>query len=785
MHLRSVRGLIFYFAAALLLIVSISPVAADAPKHTFTIGEKDFLLDGNRLQIRCGELHYLRIPREYWRHRLQMCKAMGLNTVCAYLFWNRHEQTHGTFDWKGQADVAEFCRIAQQEGLWVILRPGPYACAEWEMGGLPWWFLKKDNIALRTKDPFFVEHARAWLKEVGRVLAPLQITNGGPILMAQVENEYGSYGKDVEYMGMMRQAMLDAGFNVPLFTCNPSRVLPNGYRADLFAVVNFGGNPEVAFKALRNVRRNGPLMCGEFYPGWFDSWGVAHSLGTNSKTLRDLEYMLANNASFSIYMVHGGTSFGLWAGADDQFRPITTSYDYDAPISENGAATEKYYLIRDLFKKYLLPGETLPEPPAANPTIEIPHFMLTQCAPVFSNLPKPIEDQSPRTMEYYNQGYGCILYSTTIPAGPAAKLVALRVHDFGFVYINGQLTGVMDRRNLRFNVDIPARAKPARLDILVEPMGRVNIGGGIHDRKGLSAPVKLVPPSGDAVTLTGWNVCNLPLNDTMLAKLHYGKAQSGPAFYKGTFKLDKSADTYLDMRVWGKGVVWVNGHCLGRFWNIGPEQTLYLPGPWLKKGKNEVVVLDILGPEKPELAGLSKPILDQVRSELDFFKSNWAGVKLVLDGVEPVYSGTFARGAQAQEVLFGKTVKGRQLCLETLNAYDDRLIAAVAEMDVLDANGNPIKRSSWKIAYADSEEEQREDGTAINAIDGKPNKSWVSQWDRVQPNHPHRLVIDLGQTCDVSGIKYLPRQGDDTTKGRIKDYRVYVSEKALVVPAIK
>ena len=252
---------------AALFATGVSPLLAQAaPKHTFEIGEQELLLDGKRMQIRCGELHFARVPKEYWRHRLQLCKAMGLNTVCAYLFWNLHEFEKGKYDWEGQADAAEFCRLAQDEGLWVLLRPGPYACAEWDGGGLPWWLLKKPDIALRSQDPDFMAASQAWLKEVGRVLGPLQVTKGGPILMAQVENEYGFYGKDAEYMGKMRQAMIDGGFDIPLFACNPTGNLANGRRDDLFNVVNFGSDPATGFKKLREIQPKGPLMCGEFYP---------------------------------------------------------------------------------------------------------------------------------------------------------------------------------------------------------------------------------------------------------------------------------------------------------------------------------------------------------------------------------------------------------------------------------------------------------------------------------------------------------------------------------------
>jgi beta-galactosidase len=613
--LHGIKRLLFYVPLFLVLTARLA-VGGGTATHTFVIGTNDFLLDGRNFQIRCGEIHAARVPREYWRNRLQMAKAMGLNTVCAYLFWNQIEPQPGKFDWSGQADVAEFCRIAQQEGLWVILRPGPYSCAEWEMGGLPWWLLKDDGIKLRTRDPRFMEAATNYLREVGKKLAPLQITHGGPILMVQVENEYGSYGKDSAYMGEMRQAMLDAGFDVPLFACNPPGDLKHGYRADLFPVVNFGSKPASAFNSLREILPQGPLMCGEFYPGWFDTWGQPHHLGNTPQYLADLAYMLTNGESFSIYMAHGGTTFGLWSGADHPFKPDTSSYDYDAPISEAGWPTEKFYKTRELFSQHLLPGETIPDVPRTNAVIAIPPVEATECAPVFANLPEAISDATPQTMEKYNQGYGCIFYRTTIPAGAAATLEAADVHDFGFVFLDGKKVGVMDRRTSNFKVNLPAREKPATLDILVEAMGRVNFGTGIADRKGIHAPVKL-----GGAELTGWKIFNLPLDAKMLAHLKFSDVKTNsnaPAFWRATVNVETPGDTFLDMRPWGKGVVWVNGHCLGRYWDIGPTQTMYVPGPWLKRGKNKIVILDLLGPEQPVIAGLEKPILNELHPEKDF-----------------------------------------------------------------------------------------------------------------------------------------------------------------------
>jgi beta-galactosidase len=768
--------------SALLLSVaclSVFPVrAADpavaVPAHTFAIGTNDFLLDGQRLQIRCGEIHAARVPKEYWRHRLQMAKAMGLNTVCAYLFWNLHEPKPGEYVWTGQADDAEFCRIAQEEGLWVILRPGPYACAEWEMGGTPWWLLKYDDIKLRSRDPHYLGAVKSYLKEVGRELGPLQITHGGPIIMAQVENEYGFYGKDAQYMEEIRQTLLESGFDVPLFECNPPDQMKNGMLTNLFQAANFGSDPAKNFAKLRRLQPQGPLICSEFYPGWFDTWGQTHHLGNTAKYLGDLTYMLSHDASFSIYMAHGGTTFGLWSGCDRPFKPDTSSYDYDAPISEAGWATPKFFQTRELLSQYLLPGEKLPEPPAAKPVVSFAPVELTETAPIFDNLPAARTDETPRNMEAYDQGYGCIVYRTRIPAGGMATLQAAAIHDFGYVFLDGQRVGILDRRNATAKITLPARAQEAQLTILVEPMGRVNFGPEMADRKGLIAPVKL-----NGEDLKNWEIFNLPLDDQMLAGLKF-QSQTGaaisnqPAFWRGTFTLEKAGDTFLDLHHWGKGDLWVNGHCLARFWNIGPSQTAYAPGCWLRDGTNEVVILDVLGAESHTLAGLEKPVLNELHPEKDFAQSHRPVVKLNLTPASLVHAGAFAPGADTQEIKFAQPATGRFFCLEGLDAHDGKPYAAVAELDLLDATGAPISHNGWTIAYVDSEERAGEDGTAENAIDGQTANYWHTEWKNASPGYPHQLVLNLGQSQTIAGFRYVPRQGDTT--GHIKDYRIYISD---------
>ncbi len=748
---------------------------AAEPQHTFAIGDSAFLLDNQPFVIRCGEVHAARVPKEYWRHRLQMAKAMGLNTVCAYLFWNQHEPREGQFNWSDRADVAEYCRIAQELGLWVILRPGPYACAEWEMGGLPWWLLKHEDIRLRSRDPRFLQPVKRYFAEVGRVLAPLQITRGGPIIMVQAENEYGFYGDDAAYMGDIRQALLDAGFDVPLFACNPKDQLRRGYRDDLFPVINFGSDPAGAFRALRQILPQGPLMCGEFYPGWFDTWGAPHHTGNTEQYLADLEDMLQNNASFSIYMAHGGTTFGFGTGADRPFKPDTSSYDYDAPISEAGWPTDKFWKTRELFARYLNPGETIPDAPAKNPVITIPP-VAAEASYQFAWLPGPPRtDERPRTFEAYDQAYGCILYRTTIPAGPAAHLTAEAVHDIGQVSLDGERIGYMDRRSRRYKVALPARSQPALLDILVDAMGRVNFGVEVHDRKGLIAPVKLA-----GAELTGWQIIKLPLDEASRKANTYYKigaaAPTGPAWYRAVVTVAEPGDTFLDMRPWGKGYVWVNGHNLGRFWNIGPQQTMYVPGPWLKKGENEIIIFDLLGPQSPAVASLAEPILNELHPELDFFQAELREPVIDVSELKLIHEAVFAPGTDAQTVMFTKPAAGRTFAIESRTAHDGQPFAAIAELTLLDAQGEPLDAANLRIAAVDSEERQREDGSAANAIDGQTANFWHTEWGAAQPAHPHQLVIDLGDSVTIGGFHYTPRPGGSAVGGRIKDYRVYIGD---------
>ena len=755
---------------------------SQASPETFAIGDSAFMLNGKPFIIRCGEMHFARIPKPYWRQRLKMAKAMGLNTVCAYLFWNMHEKEPGKFSWEGQSDAAAFCKIAQQEGLYVILRPGPYSCAEWEFGGLPWWLLKDKTMKVRTQHPYYLERCKQYLTEVGRQLAPLQITHGGPILMVQVENEYGSFGNDKEYIGIIRDDLKEAGFDTPFFTCDGPVQLKNDVRPDIFAAVNFGGNPESGFKALREVQPKGPLICSEYYPGWFDSWGRPHHTGSSEHVVKELGWMLDHKASFSIYMVHGGTTFGTYSGANaPPYLPQTSSYDYDAPINESGEATPKFYDLRALFKKYLQEGEKLPPVPAAIPKQAIAPFKLTQYAAVFNNLPKPIVTDTASLFEDLDLPFGAMLYEATIPAGEKATLTFDEIHDYALVYVNNQFAGAIDRRKNTYSLPLPARAKPSTLRIFVEAMGRVNYGGLMHDRKGIHGPVML-SGSHAKKELAHWTQYRIPMGEKNLP-VRFGPVTAGsknqPAFYKGHFTTNSNADTYLDMSKWNKGLVWVNGICLGRYWNIGPTQTMFLPGCWLKKGRNEVIVFDMSANKNPTLSGITKPILDVItESQATVHKKK--GQKWMADGGAAHYTGSFENTTNWQTVTFTPVV-GRYFCIEALSSVDGQPYTTIAELELLDEQGKKISRSNWKVVYADSEELQSDDGKADNVFDLQFTSIWHTQWSDAAPKHPHQLVIDLGSARKIGGISYLPRQ--DSKNGRIKDYRLYFSEKPFRLEA--
>ena len=593
----------------------LNAMQSQQPAHTFGWNGRHFLLDGKPFQVISGEMHYPRVPRPYWRQRMRLMKAMGLNTVTTYVFWSLHEPKPGEFDFSGNLDVAEYIRTAQQEGLWVILRPGPYICSEWDFGGFPAWLLATPDMKVRSTDPRFLEAAERYMRRVGQELAPLQITRGGSIIMTQVENEYGSFGDDKNYMNAIRKMIVDSGFDVTLYTADGASRLAQGTLPDLPAAINFGASdsPEKEFARFNQFRQNVPKMCGEYWVGWFDAWGQKHHTVPAEVPAKGLDWMLGEGISVSLYMFHGGTSFGYMSGANKYavYTPDITSYDYDSPVDEAGRTTPKFFALREVIKKHLPPGTVLPDPPPAPAKVEIPRFELKESASLFDSLPSPLASEQIKSMEMLGQSYGLILYRTKVAASGKALLKITEPHDFAVMYQNRKQLGVIDRGLNQTSAEVELEtAQP--LDILVENMGRVNFGPNlVNERKGITENVSL----NDKV-LKGWEIFPLPLTD--FTKLRFSSAsKSGPLFYRGSFDVQTVGDTYLDMRGWGKGLVWVNGRNVGRYWKIGPQQSLFVPAEWMHKGKNEVVVFDYESGGEHSLAGIQQLVFEthEVRSK--------------------------------------------------------------------------------------------------------------------------------------------------------------------------
>lgn len=753
--------------------------APKAESGTFEAGKGSFLLNGEPFVVKAAELHYPRIPRAYWEHRIKQCKALGMNTICLYVFWNFHEEKPGEFDFTGQKDLAEFCRLCQKNDMYVILRPGPYVCAEWEMGGLPWWLLKKKDIRLREDDPYFLERVAIFEKEVANQVAGLTIQKGGPIIMVQVENEYGSYGESKEYVAKIRDIVRENFGDVTLFQCDWASNFQLNALDDLVWTMNFGtgANIDEQFAPLKKVRPDSPLMCSEFWSGWFDKWGANHETRAADDMIAGIDEMLSKGISFSLYMTHGGTNWGHWAGANSPgFAPDVTSYDYDAPISESGKITPKYEKLRETLAKYM-DGKKQAKVPDDIPTISVPAFEFTEVAPLFANLPEPKSDDTIRTMEEYDQGFGSILYRTTLPKiDRSATLTVTEAHDYAQIFIDGKYIGKLDRRNGEKQLNIPACAEGAQLDILVEAMGRINFGRAIKDFKGITEKVEL-KNGGRTTELKGWKVYNLEdryegykgLKFEPLKSVKDAQGQRVPGCYRATFHVEKPGDTFLNFETWGKGLVYVNGYGIGRIWEIGPQQTLYVPGCWLKEGENEILVFDIVGPKEARTEGLEEPILNQLLVNKPLTHRN-KGEELRLAGETPVLSGSFKAGNGWQEMKFGKPVSGRYVCIEALNAQDGKDLACIAEMYLLDENGERLSREPWIVKYADSEDVSQVNRSADKIFDLQESTYWSTETGSA---YPHAVVIDLGAKHTLTAIQYLPRM-ESNVPGGIKDFKVYV-----------
>ncbi|MEV8240770.1 glycoside hydrolase family 35 protein [Microbacterium testaceum] len=570
---------------------------------TFTIGETDFLLDGRPHQVISGTLHYFRIHPEHWADRIRTAKAMGLNTIETYVAWNAHEPVKGEWDATGWNDLGRFLDLIAAEGLHAIVRPGPYICAEWHNGGLPVWLTSTPGIGIRRSEPQFVEAVSEYLRRVYEIVAPRQIDRGGNVVLVQIENEYGAYGSDKEYLRELVRVTKDAGITVPLTTVDQPMpwMLEAGSLPELHLTGSFGSRSEERLATLREHQPTGPLMCSEFWDGWFDWWGSIHHTTDPAASAHDLDVLLAAGASVNIYMVHGGTNFGTTNGANDKGRydPIVTSYDYDAPIDESGHPTAKFHAFREVIAKY---APVAGDVPAARPAAPVLEAALTAEGEWMPPAQDAESTDGPRTFEQLGHLGALVRYDVALPAvhGDRAVLAVEEVRDLAWIEVDGVPVGRLSRTLNERTLAIPAGA---RLTVLVEDQGRVNYADRLGEAKGLIGPVTL-----DGAPLTGWT--STPVEVTTAAGT--GSSGIGRAAFRGTFELDTPTDLFLDTSAWGKGYAFVNGFFLGRYWRNTPQTTLYVPSPTTRAGENEIVVLELEQVSAPVARFVAEPSLGQL-----------------------------------------------------------------------------------------------------------------------------------------------------------------------------
>ncbi len=582
----------------------------------------NFYLDGKPFRVISGSIHYFRVVPEYWRDRLEKLKAMGCNTVETYIAWNVHEPKKGVFEFEGRYDLVKFVRTAQELGLYVILRPSPYICAEWEFGGLPAWLLAEDGMRLRACHESFLKHVREYYDRLFPLITPLQITEGGPVIMMQVENEYGYYGDDTRYMETMRDMMLERGVTVPLITSDGpfEESLSCGCIDGIHPTGNFGSRTKERFAVLAPYAKGGPLMCAEFWVGWFDHWGNGGHMHGNPESPQDLDDML-DMGHVNIYMFEGGTNFGFMNGSNyyDELTPDVTSYDYDALLTEAGDFTGKYHKFQKVISKYA----PIPKVEFTTEIKKRAYGKLTAVSQTgllqnLENLSEPIVDNFPVCMEKCGQSYGYILYHSTLKHEQNIERIRLwGANDRANIFVDGRRVVNLYDRELDGEYDVLAGAvkkaqdvnaapadeeakpqnepvtfaKDAPIDILMENMGRVNFGPLMErQRKGIAECVQI-----NGHIHYNWTMYPLPLDNIDRLDFDRDCTEGLPAFYRFELEVDEACDTFLELDGWGKGCVFLNGFNLGRYWEIGPQKRLYIPAPLLKSGKNEIVVFETEG----------------------------------------------------------------------------------------------------------------------------------------------------------------------------------------------
>ena len=568
----------------------------------FSIEKDGFYLNGEPFRVIAGAIHYFRVPAEYWRDRLIKLKACGFNTVETYVAWNLHEMQEGVFDYSDMLDIEKFLDIAAELGLYAIVRPGPYICSEWDFGGLPWWLLKNSDIRLRCMDENYIVAVDRFFDDFIPRIAKHQITEGGNVILIQVENEYGSYGDDSEYIRYLAKGLADRGINVPLFTSDGAeyQMLTGGTVPEIHKTANFGSRAEEQFARLREYQPDGPLMCTEFWNGWFDHWTEAHHSRDPEDAAKALDEILASGGSVSAYMFHGGTNFGYMNGANcyDFYEPTVSSYDDDAPVNEYGDPTEKYFRMRDVIAKYApIPGIELPAPVKRMNYGEVKFTQSAKLFDVLDSLSTPVESVAPMTMEKLGQGYGYVLYKTLVRGPREEQNVRLQdVHDRGYVYLDGKFVGIQYRNDTKPMTRVAIPAQGAELAVLVENMGRVNYGANLRDCKGITEGIGF----GNNF-IYHWQNYTLPFDDISKVPFTDGvEAFDGtPVLLKGEFEVAEKCDTFVKLPTFKKGIIIVNGKVLSRHWEVGPQRSAYLPAPFLREGKNEIVVFETEGYENP------------------------------------------------------------------------------------------------------------------------------------------------------------------------------------------
>ena len=586
---------------------------------SFAIGADDFLLDGRPFRVLSGALHYFRVHPDLWADRIHKARLLGLNTIETYVAWNAHESVEGRFDLGGGLDLRRFLELVAAEGMYAIVRPGPYICADWDNGGLPAWLFRDPKVGVRRFEPRFLAAVERYFARILPIVSELQIDSGGPVILVQVENEYGAYGTDKRYLQALTDLTRAGGITVPLTTIDQptDRMLEGGSVPGLHLTASFGSRAIDRLETLRRHQSTGPLMCAEFWDGWFDNWGAHHHTTSAADAARELDDLLAAGASVNLYMFHGGTNFGFTNGANDTgtFEPIVTSYDYDAPLDEAGHPTEKYWAFREVIARYApVPASVSGLGAAADPVgadagapaFEVPLGASVPLSRVVGVLGEVQRHPGLPTMDDVGQYSGFALYRVQLPqrspeaTGAASVLTFAEVRDRAQVFVDGSPVGVLSRDQHDTSISIPAGA---RLEVLVEDQGRVNYGDRIGEPKGLIGPATL-----DGEPLGEWDIAPLDLGriEEVAAVLRQGddmdaRLIAGPSFALAEFDGSEGTDLFFDTRHWGKGVVWINGFNLGRYWSRGPQRTLAVPGPLVRDGRNEIVVFELTAIAEPSV----------------------------------------------------------------------------------------------------------------------------------------------------------------------------------------